>query len=334
MTDLSTTYLGLNLRNPIIAGSSTLTGKVDKIKALENSGAGAVVLKSIFEEEITLEYEKIIEEEAPNRYKDDYLDYLDYRIKQENLSNYVKLITDAKKSVKIPVIASINCNTVYEWSYFAKSLQEAGADAIELNLFIMPSDIHKSSAENETLYLKIIDSVRSKVTIPVAVKISFYFSALAGMVKTLSESGIQGIVMFNRFFSPDINIHKLEVTGSHVFSSPSEIAMPLRWTAIMANRVNCDLCASTGIHEGEDVIKLILAGSSAVQCVSTLYKNGAGKITQMLAVLETWMNENKYQKIDDFRGKMSQSAMLNAAIYDRIQFMRYFSDWEHSIQTE
>ncbi len=266
MADLSTTYLGLKLRNPIIAGSSTLTGKVDKIKTLEDSGAGAVVLKSIFEEEITLEYEKIVEEETPNRYKDDYLDYLDYRIKQENLSNYIKLITEAKKAVQIPVIASINCNSVYEWSYFAKTIQESGADAIELNLFIMPSDVKKSSLENEAMYLKIIDSVKSKVTIPVAVKISYYFSSLAGMIKTISDSGVQGIVMFNRFFSPDINIHKMEITGNHVFSSPAEIAMPLRWTAIMANRVHCNLCASTGIHEGEDVIKMILAGANAVQC--------------------------------------------------------------------
>jgi dihydroorotate dehydrogenase (fumarate) len=326
MVDLKTNYLGLSLRNPIIVGSSGLTDSAEKIKKLEDNGAGAVVLKSIFEEEITLEYEKIIAEEAPKRYKDEFLDYLDYRIKEQNISKYVQLISDAKKAVDIPIIASVNCSSKHEWTNFAKELEDAGADALEVNLFLLPSNLKSSPEENEKLYFEIIERLKERIKVPIALKISYYFSNLALMIKNLSESGIAGLVLFNRFYSPDFDINKMEVTSTNVLSHPDELAISLRWIAIMANRVGCDLAASTGIHDGDAVVKQLLAGASVVQVVSTIYNNGPEKIQNMLKDMKKWMISKNYETINDFRGKMSQQEIGNPSVFERVQFMRYFSD--------
>ena len=326
MVDLKTNYLGVSLKNPIIVGSSGLTDNSDKIKKLEDNGAGAVVLKSIFEEEITLEYEKIVAEEAPNRYKDEFLDYLDYRIKEQNINKYVELIASAKKAVDIPVIASVNCSSKHEWTNFAKELQEAGADALEVNLFLLPSNLNTTPEENEKLYFDIIERLKERIKIPIALKISYYFSNLALMIKKLSETGIAGLVLFNRFYSPDFDINKMEVTSSNVLSHPDEMTISLRWIAIMANRVSCDLAASTGIHDGNAVVKQLLAGANAVQTVSTIYNNGPEKIQNMLKDIKKWMINHNFEKIDDFRGKMSQAKIGNPAAFERVQFMKYFSD--------
>ena len=326
MVDLQTNYLGLTLKNPIIIGSSGLTDSPEKIQKLADNGAAAVVLKSIFEEEITHEYDKIVAEEASKRYKDEFLDYLDYRIREENINKYINLIADAKKAVDIPVIASVNCATKHEWTNFARELQEAGADALEVNLFVLPSNLEKSPVEIEKLYFEIVDRLKEQVKIPIALKISYYFSNLALMIKKLSESGIQGLVLFNRFYSPDFDVDKMEVTATNVLSHPDELPISLRWIAIMANRVGCDLAASTGAHSGEAVIKQLLAGANAVQLVSTIYNNGPEKIQNILKDIKKWMISKNFESINDFRGKMSQAESGNPAIYERVQFMRYFSD--------
>lgn len=326
MVDLQTNYLGLSLKNPVIVGSSGLTDSPEKIQKLAENGAAAVVLKSIFEEEITHEYDKIVAEEASKRYKDEFLDYLDYRIREENINKYINLITDAKKAVDIPVIASVNCATKHEWTSFAKELQDAGADALEVNLFVLPSNLNKTPEEIEKLYFEIVDRLKERIKIPIALKISYYFSNLALMIKKLSESGIQGLVLFNRFYSPDFDIDKMEVTATNVLSHPDELPISLRWIAIMANRVGCDLAASTGIHSGEAVIKQLLAGANAVQVVSTIYNNGPEKIQNILKDIKKWMISNKFETIGDFRGKMSQVESGNPSVYERVQFMRYFSD--------
>lgn len=326
MVDLHTNYLGLSLKNPIIVGSSGLTDSPEKIQKLADNGAAAVVLKSIFEEEIMHEYEKIVAEESSSRYKDEFLDYLDYRIREDNISKYISLIGQAKKAVDIPVIASVNCSSKHEWTNFAREFEKAGADALEVNLFLLPSDLSKKPEESEKLYFEIIDRLKEHVSIPIALKISYYFSNLALMIQKLSQSGINGLVLFNRFYSPDFDINKMEVTTTNVLSHPDELAISLRWIAIMANRVGCDLAASTGAHTGEAVIKQLLAGASAVQVVSTIYNNGPEKIQNMLKDIKKWMIANNFEKIDDFRGKMSQSASSNPSVYERVQFMRYFSD--------
>lgn len=326
MPDITTTYLGLKLPTPIIVGSSGLTDKPEKIAQLEKYGAGAVVLKSIFEEEIMMEYDYLLNEEAPGRYKDDYLDYFDYRIKEVNLENYLNLIIQARKAVKIPVIASINCSTTHEWTYFAKKIQEAGADALELNIFILPSLLNQSAENIEHTYLEIIRSVRKEIKIPLAVKMSYYFSNLAGMISELSHCNIAGLVLFNRSYSPDIDIEKLEISSSGVFSTAKDLPISLRWIGIMANRVKCDLAASTGVHDGKAVVKQLLAGANAVQVVSALYENGPEYLESMVKELTDWMKSKNYTKINDFRGLLSQEKQVNPALFERVQFMKYFSD--------
>jgi dihydroorotate dehydrogenase (fumarate) len=326
MVDLTTTYLGLTLKNPIIVGSSGLTDSPEKIKKLEDNGAAAVVLKSIFEEEITLEYEKVVAEEASKRYKDEFLDYLDYRIRDENITKYVDLISKSKKAVEIPVIASVNCASKHEWTNFAKAIEEAGADALEVNLFFLPSNFNRTAEQVEHQYFEIIEKLKEKIKIPVALKISYYFSTLALTIQNLSASGIAGLVLFNRFFSPDFDIDKMEITSTNVLSHPDELPVSLRWIAIMANRVKCDLAASTGVHEGEAVIKQLLAGANAVQVVSAIYNHGPEKIQNMLKDVKKWMINHDFKSIDAFRGKLSQVKSVNPSVYERVQFMKYFSD--------
>jgi dihydroorotate dehydrogenase (fumarate) len=324
MTDLTTHYLGLKLKNPLIAGSSGLSNSVKGVKEFEDNGAGAVVLKSIFEEEIVFEYQDILKEASEEGINMDQFDYYDYHIKGEKLKKYTALISESKSSVSIPVIASINCVYSHEWTAFAKQLQDAGADALELNMFFLPSDFERTTEEKEKAYFQIIDKVKKTVSIPIALKISYYFSNLGPMIQQLSETGIAGLVLFNRFYSPDFDIDKLEVVSSNVFSNPSDLHLSLRWIAIMAERVSCDLAASTGVHDGNALIKQILAGADAVQVVSSLYKNGKGQIKTMLSTLEEWMTRKGFNSLSDFRGKMSQAKSSNPAAYERVQFMRYF----------
>jgi dihydroorotate dehydrogenase (fumarate) len=286
------------------------------------------VIKSIFEEEITMEFEKVLAEEAPSRYKDDYLDYFDYKIKEQNITNYIKLISEAKQKVKIPVIASINCNSSHEWTYFAKKIEEAGADALELNIFIMPSTLDKSIEDIDHVYLEIINDVKNIIKIPISIKISYYFSNLGRAIKVLSKTGVKGIVLFNRFYSPDIDLDKMEIISTNVFSTPQELSISLRWIGIMANRVKCDLAASTGVHDGKAVVKQLLAGADAVQMVSALYQNGPEYLKTVIKEIEDWMSEKGFESIADFKGKLSQEKYVEPTLYERVQFMKYFSDRE------
>jgi dihydroorotate dehydrogenase (fumarate) len=211
-----------------------------------------------------------------------------------------------------------------EGRVFAAQLEKAGADALELNMFFLPSDFERTSEEKEAAYFQIIDKVQKAVSIPISLKISYYFSNLGPMIQKLSETGIGGLVLFNRFFSPDFDIDKFEVVPSNRLSAPSDLPISLRWIAIMAERVNCDLAASTGVHDGIAVIKQLLAGANAVQVVSTLYNNDKGYIQEMLKTLEDWMAKKGFNSLADFRGKMSQAKSSNPAAYERMQFMKYF----------
>jgi len=325
MIDLSTRYLGLNLRNPIIVGSSGLTDSVEKIQKIEEAGAGAVVLKSIFEEEILFEYDAVIKEAETDGVNLEQFDYFDFHLRGKKLNGYIDLIQGAKAKTSIPIIASINCVYSYEWIDFAKRIEAAGADAIELNMFFLPSDFKRSSRKQDDMYFEIVEKLVSTISIPISLKISYYFSNLGHMIQRLSKSGISGIVLFNRFFSPDIDIDKLEIKPSFVFSAPSDLAQSLRWIAIMSQRVQCDLAASSGIHDGESVIKQILAGAQAVQMVSALYKKKIAYIKDVIETLETWMKAHKYNTLQDFRGKLSQAKADDPAVYERMQFMKYFT---------
>ena len=326
MANLEVKYLGLKLRNPIIVGSSGLTDKSESIRNLEQNGAAAVILKSLFEEEIILEKQAMLSQmKSGGLLYPETVDYYRYEeVPRESTASYLDLIRETKKQVSIPVLASINCMTAQQWTWFPKEIEDAGADGLELNLFILPTDLNRSAAENEQGYFDIVQEVCSRVKIPVSLKISYYFSNLAAMITRLARTGIKGIVLFNRFYSPDIDIDHFQITSGHVLSTPGDISLSLRWIAIMSGRMDCDLAASTGIHDGRDVIKQILAGASAVQVVSAIYKHGGERIAEMLHQLETWMKEHEFTTIDQFRGKMSQDSSENPAAYERVQFMKYF----------
>ncbi len=324
MPDLSTRYMGLTLANPVIAGSSGLTATVDGVKAAETGGAGAIVLKSIFEEEIAAEYEGALAKAKAKGMSLESYEYYDYQIRGDRIASYVELVRGAKKSVRIPLIASVNCTYSHEWVSFAKELESAGADGLELNMFFLPSDLKRSSAEREKEYFDIIEKVLAQVRIPVALKISPYFSTLAQMIQRLSKTGVAGLVLFNRFFSIDFDVEKLTVTSSNSLSTAAELAVPLRWIALMARRVDCDLAASSGVHDGEGLIKAILAGAKAVQVASALYRNGVGHAATMTRALGTWMDRHGFKTLGDFRGKMSQAESEDPAVYERVQFMKHF----------
>ncbi|MGC8957020.1 MAG: dihydroorotate dehydrogenase-like protein [Candidatus Kapaibacteriota bacterium] len=325
--DLSTTYLGFKLSNPIIVGSCGYTFSVKDIKTLVENGASAVVLKSIFEEEITWEMENNLAlMQRPMTVYPEIYDYFNLEEIEDSVTKYLNLISEVKKEVHVPIIASVNCVSAKEWVPFARRLESTGADALELNIFIMPSDLEKTSEENEKMYFEIINSVLAEVKIPVAVKLSYFFSNLAIMIKRISETGVKGIVLFNRFFEPDFDLDSLTVVPTNVLSQPGDLGKSLRWISIMSDRVSCDLCASTGVHDGKSVIKQILAGAKAVQIASVLYRKGPKVIGEMLEEIKGWMQEKEFSSLEEFRGRMSQSRSLNPAVYERAQFMRYFSE--------
>jgi dihydroorotate dehydrogenase (fumarate) len=327
MPDVSTTYMGLSLKSPLIASSSGLTNSVNDIKSLAENGAGAIVLKSLFEEEIITELEREMHKmHSENYLYPETMDYYeDYNV-EDTLTSYLKLVHDCKKEVDVPIIASINCITPYNWTYFAKSLQDAGADAIELNIFTLPSDIEKKGNEHEQLYFDVLKAIKKEVSIPVALKISPYFSNLAALIQDLSQQGADGIVLFNRYYSPDIDIENLEVVSANLFSEAIDYIQPLRWIAITSGRVDCDISASTGVHDGKALIKMLLAGAQTVQVASTLYKNGFDQMLRMLDDLSKWMARKNFDTLDQFRGMLSQKDVSNPAGFLRVQFMKHFSE--------
>jgi dihydroorotate dehydrogenase (fumarate) len=328
MVNLATTYMGLKLKNPIIIGSSGLTNSVENIKEAARNGAAAVVLKSLFEEQIKHAASHTLMQNEPVNFYPEAEDYIRNYTRDNDVGNYIKLIKESKNAVDIPIIASINCVSSAEWTNFAKDIEQAGADALELNIFVLPSNPHMTGEQNEQIYFDILERIARKLNIPVSVKISYYFSSLAKMTLKLSWTGISGIVLFNRFFSPDIDIEKLEIKATNVFSTPAELAISLRWVAMMSTKVHCDIAASTGIHDGSAVIKQLLAGAKAVQIASVLYKKGFAEIGAMLQEIENWMRRHNYTSLDQFIGKMSVKEADNPAAYERVQFMKHFSGIE------
>lgn len=328
MANLSTSYMGFNLKNPIIVGSSGLTNSVENIVEIEKNGASAVVLKSLFEEQINHMIAKTMHSNNGNFSYPEADDYISNYTRENDIDNYIKLVRGAKEAVQIPVIASINCISSSDWVSFAGKIEAAGADGLELNIFILPSDPKRDAAQNEAVYFDIIEKVRKEVSIPVAIKISSYFSGLANFALKLSWTGINGMVLFNRFFSPDIDIDNFKVTATNVFSSPEELALSLRWVAMLSSRLHCDVAASTGIHDGKAVIKQLLAGAKAVQIASVLYKKDFSVIGNMLKDLESWMDKHGFETLEPVIGRMSIKEVENPAAFERVQFMKHFSGIE------
>jgi len=329
MVDISADYMGLKLRSPLVASSCGLTSSLKNLRIFEENGVGAVILKSIYEEEI-IHYTKvsITRMLSSGFIYPEAMDYFEFEFDQikDPLSDYLNLIRNAKAELTIPIIASINCLNAEGWLDYAQKIEQAGADALELNLFILPSDFTRTGQDNEAIYFDVVSKILSKVTIPVSLKIGYYSAALGMLIQQLSETGVKGITLFNRMYNPDFSVDTLEFTTTNVLSSPSDFATSLRWIAIMSERVKCDLVASTGIHSGQTMIKQLLAGAKVVSAASAFYIHGIPYAQDMLNELKRWMEEQSYPNLDAFRGKMSKDRTYNPAAFERVQFMKYFRD--------
>ena len=319
--DLSTTYLGLEIKNPIIVSSSKLTGDLANVQKCAEAGAGAIVLKSLFEEQLLADTGKLLDQDEKYFWFPEAVDFINDHSKEQGIKEYLALIEEAKKTTDVPIFASINCNTPNEWPKFAAKLEEAGADGIELNISIMPFDPAVSSQAIEDTYVEIVEEVKRYVNIPVAVKIGSMFTNLFALVHVLEGAGADGVVMFNRFYRPDIDIKNERVVRDRIFSSPEEMNEPLRWVSLLSGKVNCDLVGNTGIHDTESMIKFLLAGASGVQICTTLYKNGIDVIGTMLKELEDWLGKKNYSSLDQLAGKVS-AVEGNASAFERVQYMR------------
>ena len=325
MADISTRFFGLKLKSPVIAASSSMTGHAEQVIKLAEAGAGAIVLKSIFEEEIFHELQEELSLRTSLNSDPEYLDYFDYVIKEETIRKYLNLIIEVKAKTAVPIVASINCVSSSDWTLFARKIEEAGADALELNMFIAPSDVSKSSENHEQFYLETVQRVLQAVGIPVSVKISHYFSNLSGMVKKLAETGIAGITVFNRFYSPDIDIQSETIVVADVLSTPHDYLLPLKWTGILSGQIKIDLSATSGIHTAETALKFLLSGASAVQIASVIYHEGPSAITRMNQQISDWMDKKGYKSIVEFQGSLSLAA-TSAQAWERTQFMKYFGE--------
>jgi len=319
--NIKTTFLGLPVENPFIVASSGLTGSVESVKKFADHGAGAVVLKSLFEEQIIADKKTLLKHDDMYFWYPEALEYVGNFSKEQGILEYLKMIEKAKKALKIPVVASINCVSPLEWPKFAAEIKNAGADGIELNIFIPPTDLKLTGYKIEETYLDIVRAVRKETNLPIAVKVGYYFTNLYRELFKLSNLEINSIVMFNRYYRPDIDIEKLTVVTSNIYSSPVEITLALRWIALLSSKVKCELIGATGIHDYAGVVKNILAGATAVQLCSTLYKNGAAYLEVLRKDLEKWMASKGYDDLKAFRGLISKNEE-NSAAFERVQFMK------------
>lgn len=322
MNNLAVNYMGIPLSTPLIAASSGLTSHVDKVKAFEDAGVGAIVVKSLFEEQIVNEAEFLSSRSI------DYpesADYLHHYLRQNNIAQYLKLVKDIKSAVDVPVFASINCFSMGEWTAFAKEIQDAGADGLELNIYSLPLNVAKSSNDVEREYLDVVAKVSKSLSIPVAVKIANTFTNLPGFVTGLKAHGAKGVVMFNRFYNPDIDINKVRIIAADAFSHEDEYLKELRWMGIVSSLVpGVDLSASNGIHNGTIAVKQILAGATTVQMCTALYKRGAEAISQAIGDINLFMDSHGYTSISDFKGKLNYSNIENPQKFERVQFIKNF----------
>ncbi len=324
--NLSTTYMGLTLKNPIIAGSCGLTKTVDQIKACEDANAGAVVMKSLFEEQIR---EQDADMEQSLSMHPEALEYLRADIDMRyGADAYTEAIAKAKQAVSIPVLASVNCYTSKWWMDYAKKIEDAGADALEMNIFIMPDDFTKSAADIENVYVDILKSVKAQVSIPVALKLSPIFTAFGNFASRLEGSGVDGLVLFNRFVQPDIDISSLKTTIAPSFNDPVGFSRSLAWIGLLSGQLDVDLVASGGIRDSLGVVKQLLAGAVAVQVASTLYAKGLGKIQDLLNGLEEWMEDKNFAALDEFRGHLNHVNSPRPETYIRAQYLKAYTNVE------
>lgn len=322
MDRLTTTYLGLNLTSPIIVSSSRLTSDIGNLETAEENGAGAVVLKSLFEEQIMYHINEV---PALTGYPEAD-DYISSYTRSNTVDTYISLVKEAKQRLKIPVIPSVNCFSSGSWIDFASKIEDAGADALEVNAFFLPLDRRMSSADSEKIYLELAEKLVSRLKIPVVMKISPRFSNILYIVNEFYKRGVRGVVMFNRFYEPDIDIDKIEVVPAAVFSNRDEMRNVLRWVGMVsAQGLKVDISASTGVTSGADAVKYLLAGADTVQVCSVLYQKGLPFIKEINRGISAWMTSHNFDAISEFRGMLNWKNTRKPVVFERTQFMRYFS---------
>jgi dihydroorotate dehydrogenase (fumarate) len=327
--DLTTTYMGMALKNPIVPSASPLSESLDNIRRMEDAGAAAVVMYSLFEEQITLESQQL----------DHYLSYgvesfaeaLSYFPDMETYKvgpdDYLDRVHRAKQAVDIPIIGSLNGVSTGGWIEYARQIEGAGADGLELNVYYIPTDLEMTSAEVEQLYLDILRDVKKTVSIPVAMKLSPYFSATANMAQRLAGAGADALVLFNRFYQPDFDLENLEVVPRVVLSNAHELLLPMRWVAILYGRVPVDLAITSGVHTLEEVLKGLMAGAKVTMMASELLQNGIQRISQILEGMVQWMEEYEYESVTQMQGSMSQQNVAESAAFERANYMKVLGSW-------
>ncbi len=324
--DTSTKYLGLDLKSPIIVGSCGLTADVDKMVAMEKAGAGAVILKSVFEEQIIYDIKRNTHVVAPiDNYGDSY-EYIAAHVADDSLGKHFQMIRDAKSRLTIPVIGSINCFSYENWLTYAIKFQEVGCDALELNMAILPYETSLSADDVERTFSQIINTLRKSISIPISIKVGTYFTDMAKQMQQLSWMGIQGVTMFNKSVQVDVDIENETLKNASYLSTPEDIYNTLRWVAILAKKMRCDISASTGVYTSDDVVKMLLAGATTVQVVSCLYKNGIDTLRELNGGLQAWMQKKGYDNIAAFRGKLAVQPTDKTSVAMRTQFMKYFAE--------
>jgi len=330
MIDLKTKYMGLTLKNPIVPSASPLSKRLDTIKAMEDAGAAAITMYSLFEEQIQIEalsQHLAVEQSAfmsaeATAYFPKAGDYI------SGPDGYLEQIRKAKEAVGIPVIGSLNGVTTGGWTRYAKLIEEAGADALELNVYLIPTRLNLSSDGVENSYLEILREVKAQVTIPVAMKLSPFFSSTPNMVHRLDRSGVDGLVLFNRFYQPDFDLDELTVVPHLVLSTPWEMRLPLRWIAILYGHVNASMALTTGIHTAEDVVKAIMAGADVANVASVLLAEGIGKISDFIAGVQQWMEEHEYESVSQMKGALSQRNVADPDAFERANYMKVLGSWQ------
>jgi dihydroorotate dehydrogenase (fumarate) len=327
--NVTTTYMGLELKNPLVPSSSPLTADVDTIRKLEDAGAAAVVLHSLFEEQISHEAREL--DHYLTHGTESFAEALTYFPKADDYrlgpEEYLEHIAKAKKAVGIPVIASLNGVSVGGWVDYARQMESAGADALELNVYFIATKPDLTAQNVESLYVDVLKAIKANVRIPVAMKLSPFFSATAAMAKRLDEAGADGLVLFNRFYQPDIDLDRLEVVPNLVLSTEHEMRLPLRWIAILHGKLRASLAATTGIATGQDVVKMLMAGADATQVCSVLLRKGIGELATILKDLQTWMTEHEYESVQQMRGSMSQKSVADPAAFERANYMKTLNSY-------
>ncbi len=329
MINLRTDYMGLSLKNPLVASASPLCDSVDKIRLLEDHGIAAVVLPSLFEEQLILEGESVDADlsrgtEAFPESASFLPELADYNLGPDG---YLELIRRSKKSVAIPVIASLNGVTPGGWVRYAREMEQAGADAIELNIYSLVTDASRAAAEVEKDYCALVRKLRENLKIPIAVKLSHFFSAFANFAGQIDTSGANALVLFNRFYQPDLDINQLEVVPSLTLSHPSELLLRLHWTAVVYGHISADIAVTGGVHRAEDVLKAVMAGACVTMMTSALLQNGVGHLDTVLSGMLRWMEEHEYESTNQMRGSMSQRNVRDPAMYERANYMRVLSSY-------